>query len=262
LDSLVKERLTGAIILVVLIVLLVPELLSGPSRSAPVPQAAATSSEEPPLRSYTINLADDSHTGASASTSTPQANGPAQPAPIDESAAASQPAPSTGDSSPTPSADEPQVTPQANPRSSTAQRDAAPEEPQAAGPRKSAAAEKAASAERPIAAKPVAAQRPSAPDKNPARYAAAEGPATASVEKTTSATGWMVQLGVFASRANADRLMQDLKGKGFHTSVSESTGGGRTLWRVRAGPVPERAAADQLNARLRAAGHAGSVVPK
>jgi cell division septation protein DedD len=82
------------------------------------------------------------------------------------------------------------------------------------------------------------------------------------VEKTTSATGWMVQLGVFASRANADRLMQDLKGKGFHTSVSESTGGGRTLWRVRAGPVPERAAADQLNARLRAAGHAGSVVPK
>jgi cell division septation protein DedD len=73
----------------------------------------------------------------------------------------------------------------------------------------------------------------------------------------------MVQLGVFASRANADRLTQELKGKGFHTSVSESTGaGGRTLWRVRAGPVPERAAADQLNARLRAAGHAGSVVPK
>jgi DedD protein len=260
----VKERLTGAIILVVLIVLLVPELLSGPSRSAPVPQAAATSSEEPPLRSYTINLADDSHTGASASTSTPQANGPAQPAPIDESGAASQPSASTGDSLPTPSPDEPQVTPQTNAASSTAQRDAAQEEPQPAAPWKSAATEKAASAERPIATKPLAAQRPSAPDKNPARYAAAEGPAAlpASTEKTTSATGWMVQLGVFASRANADRLMQDLKGKGFHTSVSESPGGGRTLWRVRAGPVTERAAADQLNARLRAAGHAGAVVPK
>jgi DedD protein len=249
----VKERLTGAIILVVLIVLLVPELLSGPSRSAPVPQAAATSSEEPPLRSYTINLADDSHTGASASTSTPQANGPAQPAPIDESVAASQASPSTGDSSPVPSPDEPKVTPQTNPASSTAQRDAALEAPQPAASRKSATAEKATAAEqvalgeRPTAAKPVAARPTALP---------------ASAEKATSAAGWMVQLGVFVSRANADRLMQELKGKGFHTSVSESTGGGRTLWRVRAGPVAERAAADQLNARLRLAGHAGAVVPK
>ena len=71
-----KERLTGAIILVVLIVLLVPELLSGPSRSAPAPQAAATSSEEPPLRSYTINLADDSHSAdSSAGTSNASAAG-------------------------------------------------------------------------------------------------------------------------------------------------------------------------------------------
>jgi DedD protein len=250
--------------------LLVPELLSGPSRSAPVPQAAASSSEEPPLRSYTINLADDSHSGASASTSTPQANGPAQPAPIDESVAASQALPSTGDSSPVPSPDEPKVTPQTNPASSTAQRDTALEAPQPAASRKSGTAEKATAAEqvapgeRPTAAKPVAAQRPSAPEKNPARYAAAERPAAlpASAEKATSAAGWMVQLGVFASRANADHLMQELKGKGFHTSVSESTGGGRTLWRVRAGPVSERAAADQLNARLRLAGHAGAVVPK
>jgi cell division septation protein DedD len=72
----------------------------------------------------------------------------------------------------------------------------------------------------------------------------------------------MVQLGVFANHANADRLAQELKGKGFHTLISESSSGGRTLWRVRAGPVAERAAAEQLNARLRTAGHAGSVVPK
>ncbi|MDB6087336.1 MAG: hypothetical protein JWN85_120 [Gammaproteobacteria bacterium] len=73
----------------------------------------------------------------------------------------------------------------------------------------------------------------------------------------------MVQLGVFASRTNAERLTQELKGKGFHASVSESTGaGGRTLWRVRAGPVTERAAAEQLNAKLRAVGHAGALVPK
>ena len=63
-DSLVKERLTGAIILVGLIVLLVPEVLTGPVRSAPAPQGAAPAAGEPPLRSYTIDLADESHTRA------------------------------------------------------------------------------------------------------------------------------------------------------------------------------------------------------
>ena len=55
--DLVKERLTGAIILVALIVLLVPELLTGPIKSAP--RAVVASAEEPPLRSYTINLGED-----------------------------------------------------------------------------------------------------------------------------------------------------------------------------------------------------------
>ena len=72
----------------------------------------------------------------------------------------------------------------------------------------------------------------------------------------------MVQLGVFSIQANAERLAQELKSQGFHTLVSEISGSGRPLWRVRAGPVAERAAAEQLSARLRAAGHAGSVVPK
>jgi cell division septation protein DedD len=72
----------------------------------------------------------------------------------------------------------------------------------------------------------------------------------------------MVQLGVFSVRTNAERLAQELRTKGFYTFVSENGGGGRPLWRVRAGPVAERAAAEQLSAKLRAAGHAGSVVPK
>ncbi|MGH8277140.1 MAG: hypothetical protein ACRETH_10655, partial [Steroidobacteraceae bacterium] len=63
-DSLVKERLTGAIILVALIVLLVPELLTGPIRPAPRTQGAGA--EEPPLRSYTINLRDDARGGGTA----------------------------------------------------------------------------------------------------------------------------------------------------------------------------------------------------
>ena len=72
----------------------------------------------------------------------------------------------------------------------------------------------------------------------------------------------MVQVGVFSIQANAERLAQELKSQGFHALVSENGGGGRPLWRVRAGPVSERAAAEQLSAKLRAAGHAGSIVPK
>jgi DedD protein len=233
LDSLVKERLTGAIILVVLIVLLVPELLSGPSRSVPAPQAAATSSssEEPPLRSYTIDLADESHaaaTSAGTSNAAPQASGPAQPTAIvehtTETPAAQQQA-ATGDSASTESSpdDSQAATSQASLSPATTQHDAAKEQAQPASPRRTAAA---------------------------------------LAEKPSSTGGWMVQLGVFANHANADRLAEELKGQGFQALVSESSGGSRPLWRVRAGPVAERAAAEQLNARLRAAGHAGSIVPK
>jgi len=62
-------------ILVALMVLLVPELLTGPIRSAPRTAAVASSAEEPPLRSYTINLADDTHSRSTAAT----ASGPQQP---------------------------------------------------------------------------------------------------------------------------------------------------------------------------------------
>ncbi len=72
----------------------------------------------------------------------------------------------------------------------------------------------------------------------------------------------MVQLGVFASRGNAERLVQELKGKGFRVSVAEVAGNGRKLFRVRAGPVSDRNAASDLAARLRAAGAPGSVVPR
>jgi cell division protein FtsN len=70
----------------------------------------------------------------------------------------------------------------------------------------------------------------------------------------------VVQLGSFASRANADRLAHQLKGQGFAASVSQGTSG-RHLYRVRVGPVHDRAAATQLLSKLNAAGHSGSIVP-
>jgi DedD protein len=69
-----------------------------------------------------------------------------------------------------------------------------------------------------------------------------------------------VQLGVFASRDNAERLAKQVKGKGYSVTVNESSGAKR-LYRVRVGPEKDRGSADALKARLRAAGHAGTVVP-
>ena len=71
----------------------------------------------------------------------------------------------------------------------------------------------------------------------------------------------MVQLGSFARRENAERLAQQLRARGFQAAVSQGSSG-RRLFRVRAGPAPSRAAAAQLAAKLRAAGHAGAIVPK
>ncbi|MFI4880114.1 MAG: SPOR domain-containing protein [Steroidobacterales bacterium] len=207
-----KERLTGAIILVALIVLLVPALLRGPIRSLPHPIAAAasTSSDEPPLRSYTIHLADDAHAHAS----TP-ASGPEQPAPVGPPV----------DTTPAQAAPTP-----APPASTTHMPPPA-----------------AAAAPAPAPAGPVA--RVPAPAPAPAKAAAAQSGA------------WMVQLGSFASRANAERLAQQLRARGFQAGVSQGSSG-RRLFRVRAGPAPTRAAAEQLAAKLSAAGHKGEIVPK
>ena len=85
-----KERLTGAIIVVALMVLLVPELLTGPIRSAPRAAPAAPSSEGAPLRSYTISLADDPK---AASAPTPQAASDPTAAPAEATPPPSPPVP-------------------------------------------------------------------------------------------------------------------------------------------------------------------------
>jgi DedD protein len=72
-ESRLKERLTGAAILVALIVLLVPEMFHGQRGDV---AATASSGEGPPVRSYTIDLS----------------NGPARTAPL-QSTPPSPPAP-------------------------------------------------------------------------------------------------------------------------------------------------------------------------
>ena len=228
-----KERLTGAIILVVLIVLLVPELLSGPKGPAATPPAATSpnSSEEAPLRSYTINLGDDSHSqGATA-----KASGPAMPQP------------STPEQ------------PTAAAAASSSASDTTQEAPQAPAGTKSEVSrpEPAAEPSHPRIAPETRTAKVTAPASKPTAPAAA-----ARTEAPKATGGWAVQLGVFASHENAERLALEVRVKGFRASVSPVTSGGRKLYRVRVGPTADRNAAQELQAKLKAAGRpAGTVVP-
>jgi cell division septation protein DedD len=74
-------------------------------------------------------------------------------------------------------------------------------------------------------------------------------------------SGYVVQLGSFASRSNAERLARQVRGLGFQVSVSRGTTG-RRLYRVQVGPARERAAAEQLAAKLGSQGHSGAVVAR
>ncbi|MGA7539357.1 MAG: SPOR domain-containing protein [Steroidobacteraceae bacterium] len=210
-----KERLTGAIILVALIVLLVPELLTGPIRTksaaaARVAQIGQPSPAKSALRTYTLTL------------------GAAPFARESASAAQAQPTEAAGES-PT--------------RSHGPQLGAAPRD--VPSPAKTA---------------PVAHQSPAARSSLQAPRSPAHRPVR-EARSSPSRGGWVVQLGSFASRENANHLAGSLRGRGFHVSVSPARAGSRVLWRVRAGPVSDRTRAGRLAARLRALGHRGELLP-
>jgi DedD protein len=84
LEQQAKERLTGGVILVVLLVFLVPELLTGPR---PAPPTVPVQPDQAPMRSYTMELGETAPANSApitASTAAP----PAREAPLPVSSAA------------------------------------------------------------------------------------------------------------------------------------------------------------------------------
>ncbi len=230
-DSRAKQRLTGAVILVAVFVLFVPELLTGPGKNVP----ADTPAEEG-LRRYTIDL-DAQSTPAQAQT------GAAEPAVV------------------LPPVEKPM---QVAPALATPGESAAPEQDSAAPGRSVAvptSADNAVAATAPPTRSPAptptttqAATSAPAARVEPARPAAA--PASPP-EKGSFA----VQLGSFGSRDNADRLVRDMTAKGFAAFVAPITSNGRELYRVRVGPTRDRPQAEALATQLRRIGQTGSIVP-
>lgn len=222
-DRRVKERLVGASILVVLIVLIVPELLSGPAPSGVSPKLPVSAPE--PVRNVTVDLAT-----AKAPAVEP-AMDPATPGSAAASAASS--AASGAGSAPTGAIVPP---PQPAPAAATP--------PPAAAGSAAAGTQRAASSEQLESAAPT----PTTPAAAVAAKPAAAG------------HGWAVQLGSFASRANADKLARQVRGQGFSVFVLPGGSGAAQRYRVRIGPLADRAAAAQTEAKLKASGHVGTVV--
>jgi DedD protein len=207
-----KERLIGASILVVLIVLVVPELLSGPKPTAPAPQPqrlpAAASAPEP-IRNVTVDLATSK---APTTAETDSAPAPAA------SEATLQPASAATAPSPEPESEAPATAPAAAP---------AP----------------------PVGGPPLESQGSSPISKT--------GSARGEVSRSPS---WSVQLGSFASRANADNLVRRLKAQGFAAYILSGGSGAATRHRVRVGPLADRGAAERSAAKLKTLGHSSSLV--
>ncbi len=225
-DRRVKERLIGASILVALAVLVVPELLSGPKpNAAPAPTLPAAAPE--PIRNVTVDL----------TTSKPPANSELEPtAPQPASGAATSSAASVASASSAASA--------------------------ANFPAAQTPAPSAAAISMPSAA-PIPAPRGSAASKAPIKPPAAHRVAVESpaASPTSSAHGsWSVQLGSFASRANADNLTRQVKGQGFAVFVLPGGSGSAVRYRVRVGPLSDRESAERMAAKLKSLGHVGSLV--
>ena len=62
--------------------------------------------------------------------------------------------------------------------------------------------------------------------------------------------GWLVQIGSFSNKANADHMVQKLRKKGFTAYVHEQHHGHTVIRAVQVGPAINRAKAEQLRKKL------------
>jgi len=258
-DRRVKERLVGATILVVLIVLIVPELLSGPkARVTPVqPPSAAGPAEA--VRNVTVDLASSKATPAE---NTPADNTAASAALPAESTTAAGAA-GSGDAAPGNTASGDATASGVAPTA-----ESAPGEGPAGAPASTSRANRAQGpptiatlkAQQPAhSAEPQLESEPPTPRSAP--QASKPGNASATAPAGASNHHWAVQLGSFASRANAEKLVRQRKPLDASLYVSSSGKGASLRYRVRIGPLADRDAAERVVAKLKKEGQSASLVP-
>jgi DedD protein len=221
-DRSVKERLVGATILVAMIVLVVPELLSGPKPSSapPLEQGLPATTRE-----VNVDLATSQATpepqGASASPAGAQApsraGGEAQEPRTPAGAADGAASPAAGNEFPPPTV-------------ATLRAQGSPPALETAQP---------VPRSTPTAIKPAA-------------------PPAAAPERRSA---WAVQLGSFVSKANAEKLVRQLQASAVASVYVLSSGSGSSLrYRVRMGPLADRASAERAVVKLKGQGHSATIV--
>jgi len=232
-DRSLKARLIGASVLVLVVVLVVPELLSGrKAATTETTGAADTTLNNGPTRTYTIELG--------------KAGSPA-------AADANLPRPYTPESSPL--ASERPARAQASP----------PDRDDTAAARPPVVSTAAREAAAPRETKPATAGSERGSDRTDTVAGAASSPAeveppVASGNARPSRGTWSVQVGAFGSADSARKLVEQLEADGFAAYVSPIARNGKPLHRVRVGPESARAAADALAGRLKARGLPVSLV--
>jgi DedD protein len=226
-ENRLKVRLTGAAILVALVVMLVPEMFHG--QRGDVAANASSSGEGPPVRSYTIDLSNNpSHTA------------PLQPTPVNVGAAGSDNKPA-----PTSSPDQPSVT-----TNSVAAASAPPAPIVTPAP--------APITPPPIRTTPAPVPAPATVASRMPAVAATSGRQPPAASRNVASGGWAVQLGLFAKRDNAERLTHAAQAKGFAVNVSNPDAKG--LYRVYAGGMTDRSAAEAYSQRLKDQGLPAAVI--
>jgi DedD protein len=75
-------------------------------------------------------------------------------------------------------------------------------------------------------------------------------PAVKRGDASSRPSGWVVQVGSFANRVNADTTLARLREAGFDSFQEEIRVGDKVLYRVGAGPEIDRARAEQMQAKI------------
>lgn len=217
-----KERLTGAAILVVVVVFAVPEMFHG---RAPAPAGEATPGTAAiPLRTYTMDLRTDPGAQPKRTDEGGDAPAPFDPAPLVPLPQSEAPA-------------GPIASQQAAPAGVTTgviQRPAEPPQPNVE-----------AKPEPKVEPKPEPRPEPKAPpkaDRKPDR-----------APEKAAGSGWAVQVGSFRSKELAEKMLRQVRAKGFAVQMVGPDPKG--LYRVRSALLPERAAAVALRERMAGKGY-------